>query len=92
MKIIKSLMVIFLFFVYFTQRFKSSHIQLQTQQTSSCVFSLSDGNMVDLNVLRSNTDYMFPVGRYIYKANFCGTQNDRCSGLLIPASIYIKRI
>lgn len=58
---------------------------------SSCLYTFSDNTSVDLSPLRKEKDYIFPVGRYIYKGNFCGPQVDKCSGLNLPASIYIRR-
>lgn len=94
MKIIKHCCFIFLLTIAFLQKIKTSEILLQTLTGSdnNCVFTLKDGNMVDISSLKKlNGDYTFEFGRYIYKANFCGTQISRCSGLMIPASINIKR-
>jgi len=87
----KSLMIAFFLFIYSIKEIDNSQIQSHSKNINNkCLFTLSDGNIADLSMLRRNTDYTFTVGRYIYKANFCGNQIDRCSGLEIPASIYIR--
>ena len=68
---------------------QASKITPLTQK--GCTYTFNDNTSVDLLPLRRDKDYTFPVGRYIYKGNFCGTQHDKCSGLEIPAPIYIRR-
>lgn len=74
---------------------KNSQIQLQTlthNNNNNCIYELKDGSVVDIGTLKkSYQDYSFVIGKYVYKANFCGTQVERCSGLAIPASINIRR-
>jgi hypothetical protein len=70
----------------------SSKITSLTTFEKPCLYTFSDNTSVDLSPLRKEKDFTFPVGRYIYKGNFCGKQVDKCSGLSLPASIYIRRI
>jgi len=69
----------------------SSQITSLNLYEKPCIYTFSDNTSVDLSPLRKEKDFTFPVGRYIYKGNFCGSQVDKCSGLNLPASIYIRR-
>jgi len=55
-----------------------------------CKYTLSDGNKVDFLNLRRTSDYLFSIGRYEYKANFCGPLVMPCVGSLTPAAIFLK--
>ncbi len=91
MKINKFLLLFFLFLTNMIQKIENSQIQMLSDSNSDCIYTLSDGNIVDLSMLRRYHDYTFTIGRYLYKANFCGNMIDTCSGLNVPAAIYIKR-
>ena len=79
------------FLILFIQIIWGSKITSLLKLEKPCSYTFNDGTSVDLSPLRRDKDFTFPVGRYIYKGNFCGTQIDKCSGLELPASIYIRR-
>lgn len=81
--------ILFLFFIF--QTTLQSQISTSNNGSTNCLYTFSDNSQVDLSPLRKEKDFTFPVGRYIYKGNFCGSQIDKCSGLNLPASIYIRR-
>ena len=89
MKNSKYAFIILFFICYLINKIENSEIKTQNQ--NSCIYHLSNGSLVDLSSLRKSSDYIFPVGRYIYKANFCGNLIDKCGSMEVPASIYIKR-
>ena len=70
---------------------KTHESQITHLNEKSCTFKFEDNTSVDLSPLRRETDFTFPVGRYIYKGNFCGPQKDKCGGLQLAGSIYIRR-
>jgi hypothetical protein len=52
---------------------------------------MNDGTKIDFRHLRKNEmDYTFAVGRYEYRANFCGSLVHGCLGSTTPAAIFLN--
>lgn len=74
--------------VQLIQIFNTSMIRMMSDY--SCKYTLNDNSQVNLSSLRRSVDYTFQIGRYSYKANFCGTLEERFPGSAAPAAIFIQ--
>lgn len=84
----KKFWLLFFFSTLFLQ-INASNVRLMSG-TGSCKYTLNDGNSVDFSHLRRSQDYIFQVGRYIYRANFCAPLNFKCHESQTPAAIFIS--
>jgi fructose-1,6-bisphosphatase len=87
----RQIKLIGLFFFFISlNNVKSSNLKI-SNENEPCIYSMNDGTKIDFRKLRKNTiDYIFVVGRYEYKANFCGPLVHGCIQSLTPAAIFLN--
>lgn len=83
-----------LMFTIFPLLLSISFINLINSQnlTNLCELEMIDRSIYDLSKIRKTpTDYYVIMGRYTYKANFCGPLNDQCvTSPKCPAAMFLR--
>ncbi len=75
----------------FSQVYTSTSQVKISNENQLCVYTLANGNKVDVTRLRNEKeDYRFDVGRYSYRANFCGPLIHGCTYSITSAAIFLK--
>jgi hypothetical protein len=67
----------------------NSSLQI-TNEKDKCQYLLKDGSIVNFTNLKRSVDYGFQINRFIYKANFCGSLANQCTGSSTPAGVFLN--